>query len=370
MVLAFCVSPYFPESWKSFFYGLSMNLKDTLVFIVPFVIVSYLYRCFQRLGQGALKFMGLLFGAVCLSNYISMVFGYLGGVTFLKFYTSEIPHLHLQDRLPALFHLDYAPLFSNRTALILGICFGVCQTLVQSDYVEKTMSKLGLFVDIFLKSVFPRVLPLFIFGFLIKMEHENMLEVLYHGYFATTLYILSLIMVYCFVSLGMTARWNSKRMVFYARNLFPASLTAFGSMSSMAALPLNLHAAEKNSKNPELAQGILSATVNPHLVGDSIALGVLILMTMKIFLGTVVAPFTFFVFAVYWTIAKLAMVAVPAAGVLMIIPLLESHLGFSGEMTGIITAVYMLLDPFITSGNVTFNGIFATYVSNRVQKKI
>ena len=57
---------------------------------------------------------------------------------------------------------------------------------------------------------------------------------------------------------------------------------------------------------------------------------------------------------------------------LIIAPLLEKYLGFSSEMIGVITVVYLLFDPFGTATNVTGNGGFAigfTKIFNFLNKK-
>lgn len=41
------------------------------------------------------------------------------------------------------------------------------------------------------------------------------------------------------------------------------------------------------------------------------------------------------------------------------IPILEKYLGFTPEMLSLITALYILFDPIITSANVLGNGAFA-----------
>ncbi len=49
------------------------------------------------------------------------------------------------------------------------------------------------------------------------------------------------------------------------------------------------------------------------------------------------------------------------------IPILESHLGFNGEMISLITALYILFDPVITAANVMGNGAFAMGVSKAAE---
>jgi len=40
------------------------------------------------------------------------------------------------------------------------------------------------------------------------------------------------------------------------------------------------------------------------------------------------------------------------------LPILDIYLGFSGEMMFLITALYILFDPVITSANIFGNGAF------------
>jgi Na+/H+-dicarboxylate symporter len=44
------------------------------------------------------------------------------------------------------------------------------------------------------------------------------------------------------------------------------------------------------------------------------------------------------------------------------LPILESTLGFEADMLSLITALYILFDPIITSANVLGNGGFALVV--------
>ncbi len=44
------------------------------------------------------------------------------------------------------------------------------------------------------------------------------------------------------------------------------------------------------------------------------------------------------------------------------LPILDKYLGFNTEMLSLITALYILFDPFITSANVLGNGAFARII--------
>jgi Na+/H+-dicarboxylate symporter len=68
---------------------------------------------------------------------------------------------------------------------------------------------------------------------------------------------------------------------------------------------------------------------------------------------------SYLLFALHFVIAKFAVAAVPAGGILVMLPILEKHLGFSGDMLGLITAIYVMFDSLITGCNVAGNGSFS-----------
>ena len=59
------------------------------------------------------------------------------------------------------------------------------------------------------------------------------------------------------------------------RNILPAAMTGFSTMSSAAAMPFTIAGAKRNAHYKELAGSVIPATVNIHLVGDCFAIPIL-----------------------------------------------------------------------------------------------
>ena len=133
-------------------------------------------------------------------------------------------------------------------------------------------------------------------------------------------------------------------------------------------MPLTLNGTEKNSANPLLARSIISATVNIHLIGDCFAIPIFAFAILKSFGLPNPDLSTYLVFAGYFVFAKFSVAAVPGGGILVMLPILEKHLGFKPEMLSLITALYILFDPVITSANVMGNGAFALLISKHFAK--
>ena len=157
-------------------------------------------------------------------------------------------------------------------------------------------------------------------------------------------------------------QFNIAKFLRAVRNMFPATLAGFSTMSSVAAMPLTILATEKNSANPDLARSLVPATVNIHLIGDCFAIPIFAFAVLKNYGIEDPTFFAYLTFAFYFVLAKFSVSAIPGGGILVMLPILEAHLGFNAEMLSLITALYILFDPIITSANVLGNGGFSMLI--------
>jgi len=143
------------------------------------------------------------------------------------------------------------------------------------------------------------------------------------------------------------------------KNMLPAAIAGFSTMSSAAAMPLTIIGAEKNCENKDLARSVIPATVNIHLIGDCFAIPIFAYAVLKNFGFAQPSEIGYLYFAVYFVLAKFSVAAIPSGGILVMLPILKDHLSFTPEMLSLITALYILFDPVITCANVLGNGAFA-----------
>ena len=136
-------------------------------------------------------------------------------------------------------------------------------------------------------------------------------------------------------------------------------------------MPVLLISTEKNLGDPAKARMLVPAIINIHTLGSAIGIPILSLATILTFGLPMPSITTFAIFALYTALAKYAVAAVPGGVIIVVTPILEAHLGFSSDMVGLITAVYLICDPFGTTANVTANGMFPiifTKIYDRVSK--
>ncbi len=158
--------------------------------------------------------------------------------------------------------------------------------------------------------------------------------------------------------------FNIKKLCISLQNMLPAAISGFSTMSSAASMPLTIVGAENNAKFKDLAHSIIPATVNIHLVGDCFTTPILAYAVIRSYSMPEPLLLNYFMFVVYFVIAKFSVAGIPGGGIIVMLPILESYLGFNSEMMSLITALYILFDPINTCINVLGNGAFAKMIDN------
>lgn len=352
---------FIPLEVKSSLYALSLTIKSAIIFVLPFIIFMLLFKTLSQIASHATKIIFLVLVGVCVSNFLSTMISYTIG--------SAVYQLDLSLALPndtaglaPMWNFTFPKLFANDLAMFSGVIMGILFSLFNRPLADKISSRFETIVNIALRCVI-YVIPFFIAGFVIKLIHDKVLQSIIQDYALIFAIVgLAQFTYIAFIYLA-ASQFRIRQFLGIVKNMLPAAISGFGSMSSAASMPLTIIGTEKNTKNPNLTRLVIPATVNVHLIGDCFAIPIFAFAVMKNF-GMMEPAFSaYVVFALYFVLAKFSVAAVPGGGILVMLPILESHLGFTGEMASLITALYILFDPVITCANVFGNGAFALALS-------
>ncbi len=370
LVAALLLGQWIPVAFKAFLYAISLSLKEVLLFVLPVIIFSCLFSCLLGFQGGkALRFMISLFGIVCLSNFVSTWIAYgIGSLQLIDLNLSAPFDSTLQTTLVPLWHLELPKWLSNTQALSLGLGCGIFFSFMPHPRAHAFGNYANQWTTRFLNKYFIPVLPLFILGFVLKMQHEGLLEQMLASYVQLIIMISIACIVYLLFLFLLAARFDFKQCALYLRNVLPVALMGFSTMSSLATMPVTIDAAQKNTQDFNLPKAVIPATVNVHMVGVAIAIPMMAIAILSTFGYEIPSFSVYYQFALYFVLAQFAVAAVPGGGILVMLPLLESHLGFSGEMCGLITALYLLFDPAVTLTNVLGNSALVIIVSRLFNK--
>lgn len=362
VILAGLFQSWIPPQAIAILYAISLTLKSLIVFLLPFIIFGLLFKTAQQLSKKASYLVLGLFALIMLSNYLSTFISYTVGSLIYHFdFAMQLPSSDAE--LQPAWLLAFPKIIPNDVAMFLGLLLGLGMGRFLPKQAEEITKVCDKGVNILLKVILAMI-PVFILGFALKMIHDQILLTILKNF--TLIFLVIGVAVYSYVAFLylVASGFNGKVFLKSIKNMIPAAITGFGSMSSAAAMPLTLIGTEKNSKNPSLARSIIPATVNIHLIGDCFAIPIFAFAVMKNFGMAEPTLIAYLIFAAYFVLAKFSVAAVPGGGILVMLPILESQLGFNAEMLSLITALYILFDPVITAANILGNGAFAMGVSH------
>ncbi len=350
------------------FYTISIFLKETLVFVMPLIVFSFIFACLSAFQKKAPILILMILTFVVISNFIFVQIGYFAGEIFL-------PHLgyHAANAiqktsvslspLEPFFTIPYPDFIRIDLTLLVGTVVGLYGAFSGNEKLVYWGTALRDIIQTALTKIFIPLVPLYVVGFLFKIQHDESLFETFAGYgpmigLIVIIQFAAIVLFFFKANLG-----NFKDIKTSLANAFPSGLVALSTMSSMATLPLTLEAAEENTKNKALAQIMIPATVNIHHVGDSIAIPILMAVALAMNGLEPMSYGTFLIFSMYYMVAKFGVPSVPGGELVVLFPvLLEGNFGFTSSMSGLLMTLYLLMDPFITVTNVLSNGALAIFM--------
>lgn len=370
IILAFLLGQVLNVFYISLFYSISSSFIGSLIFVLPFMIFSFIFQALINSARGSLFLILFIFAGVTVSNCLALIIGYIFGQTFLPYFDfTHSPDFidKFNSQVQPLFSFQLPQLMGTEKALALGLSGGIAMSFLKDGqpiklFIQNLANQLNRIITLFLQKIFMPLLPLYVFGFCLKLSYDNALINLFEQFGKVFLLSMGLVVIYLFFLYFIGSGGDLKKVFANMGTMFPAGLMGFSTMSSAVTMPVTLNCVEKITQDRNFTRLIIPSTANIHMLGDDLNLVVISMALLSIF-GMPwpdTSILVSFVFA--FSLAKLSCVGVPGASVLVILPVLQNYLGFSPEMISILTTIYILQDSFGTAANVMGNGAFALII--------
>lgn len=341
-----------------------------LGFVIPLIIVGLVTPAIADIGNKAGKMLII----TVLIAYVSTLFaGFTSYFTGAVLFPSMIEGggvMQSMDSMPdplPFFTIDIPPLMGVMTALILSFVLGLCLAATQHDTLMKTAHGFEDIVTLTIKNAIIPLLPIYIFGIFLNMTFVGEVFSIFSVFIKIIgiIFIIHIsIMVIQYMIAGAYARKNPFKALL---NMLPAYLTALGTQSSAATIPVTLEQTRKNGVSEEVAGFVIPLCATTHLAGSTLKI-VACALALMIMQGM---PYDFGMFAGFICMLGITMVAapgVPGGAIMAALGVLETMLGFGEEAQGLMIALYIAMDSFGTACNVTGDGAIAIIV-DKISRK-
>lgn len=349
-----------PSALGDVFVTFSTIFGQFLSFSIPLIIIGLVTPAIADLGKGAGHWLGL---TAALAYASTMFAGFLTyGVCaylFPKVLVGQLTQVETpKEVLKTYFTIEMPPVVGVMTALLLSFVIGIGLSLVPRGVLRKGFIEFRAIITRLIENIIVPLLPLHIFGIFLNLtytgEAVHIMRTLIRVVVIVLILEVVILLTQYFVA-GAVGRVNPFKAIF---TMLPAYLTALGTSSSAATIPVTLRQTRKNGVSDAVSSFTIPLCATIHLAGSTskiFAFAFAIVYTQ----GMTVTTTQWVGFIFMLGITMVAAPGVPGGAIMAATGILQSMLGFDDSAVALMIATYIALDSFGTATNVTGDGAIA-----------
>lgn len=363
IVMGIVIGNVLPEGWVRVFVTFNYVFSQFLGFLIPLIIIGLVTPAIADIGRSAGRLLLLTVGLAYADTILAglLAFG-TGTMLFPQLIDTEASlAVEKAETLLPYFKLEIPAILDVMAALVSSFVIGIGIAYTDAHSLKKGFSEFRTIIEKTIQVAIIPLLPLYIFGIFLSMtftgEAYHILVVF--AKIICIIFVLHIfIIAYEFLIAGAISRKNPLRLVM---NMMPAYLTALGTSSSAATIPVTLRQAKKNGVSDEIASFCIPLCATIHLSGSMMKITCCAL-TVCLISGLPHDLPLFLHFIMILGVCMVAAPGVPGGAVMAALGPLAGILGFSPEAQALIIALYIAMDSFGTACNVTGDGALAIII--------
>lgn len=368
--LGLLIGLYSPKSFMNVIVTLKYILGQIIFFAVPLIIIGFIAPSIAKLKSNASKLLGYAITFAYISSIgaatFSAIFGYM-----------LIPKLSIQSttdtlrELPALiFQLDIPQIMPVMSALFLSIILGLATAWTKADLFEKLLDQFQDIVLSLVKKIVIPLLPIFIATTFATLAYEGSITNQLPVFIKVIIIVLIGHFIWLAFLYALSGFMSGKNPMEVLKHYGPAYLTAVGSMSSAATLPVSIECAKKSKVlRKDISNFSIPLFSNIHLCGSVLTEVFFVMVVSQILYGKLPDVSSMILFIVLLGIFAIGAPGVPGGTVMASLGLITSVLGFNETGTALILTIFALQDSFGTACNVTADGALTLMLTGVANKK-
>ncbi len=335
-----------------------------LGFLIPLIIFGLVTAAIADTGRQAGKLLLVTVAIAFADTLISGLLSYGVGTTVFPLLVGSESVAAVGEQPQALapyFELSIPPLMDVMTALVFSFILGIIVAYEPLPTLRAATNELRTVVNKAISSLILPLLPLYIYGVFLSMTYSGQvwrILILFSKVIIVIFILHIFVLLYEFLIAGAVAKKNPLRLLW---NMLPAYMTALGTSSSAATIPVTLQQAKKNGVSEDIVDFCIPLCATIHISGSMMkitmcAVAVCLLEGLSTDFGL------FLHFILMLSVVMVAAPGVPGGAIMAALAPLSLILGFSLEQQTLMITLYVAMDSFGTACNVTGDGAIAVIV--------
>ncbi|WP_414698625.1 dicarboxylate/amino acid:cation symporter [Peptacetobacter sp. AB845] len=376
IIVGIVIGSYCPAPVIQVLVTISGLFSAFLSFIIPFIIIGFVTAGIADLATGAGKLLGITTGIAYGSTLIAGTLAFtVASTLFPKFITSAVSD-KIGDpsagQLSAIFSIPLEPMVDVTAAIVFAFMMGLGISYLRNHGKGEVLFKFfNDFQDIVtatLSTVIIPLLPLYIAGTFANIAYAGQVWNILGIFWKVYLTVIPLHLIYLLCQFSIAGAIGKKNPFTMLKNQIPGYLTAVGTQSSAATIPVNVGCAEKNGVSKQIREFVVPLCATIHLSGSMISItcfttAVLMMNNMPHNPGVI------FPFIAMLGIAMVAAPGAPGGAIMSALPFLPMvGIPSDGGLASLMIALYLTQDSFGTACNVSGDNAIAVII-DRINDK-
>ena len=371
IVLGVLMGNVLQEGAVRVFVTFNLVFSQFLGFLIPLIIIGLVTPAIADIGRSAGKLLLLTVGLAYADTILAGILAFFTGSAIFPALIDAEPSIKVDSvqKLQPYFLLEIPPILDVRAALVSSFVIGIGIAYTDSPTLKKVCSEFRVIIEKTIATAIIPLLPLYIFGIFLGLTYtgEAYYIIMVFAKIICIIFVLHIvILIYEFIIAGVLARKNPLRLLL---NMLPAYITALGTSSSAATIPVTLRRTIKNGVSDEIAGFCIPLCATIHLSGSMMKITCCALTVCLI--GGLPHDLPLFLhFIVLLAICMVAAPGVPGGAVMAALGPMAGILGFDPEDQALMIALYIAMDSFGTACNVTGDGALAVIVDKLYKQSL
>ena len=377
IIVGIIIGTYCPAPVIQVLVTISGLFSSFLSFVIPFIIIGFVTAGIADLATGAGKLLGITTGIAYGSTLIAGTIAFIVASTlFPNFINAEVAS-QIGDpsagQLSAIFSIPLEPMVDVTAAIVFAFMMGLGISSLRNkgkgDVLYKFFNDFQDIVTATLGTIIIPLLPLYIAGTFANIAYAGQVWSILGVFWKVFVTVIPLHFIYLICQFSFAGAIGKKNPFTMLKNQVPGYLTAIGTQSSAATIPVNVECAEKNGVSKQIREFVVPLCATIHLSGSMISItcfttAVLMMNNMPHNPGVI------FPFIAMLGIAMVAAPGAPGGAIMSALPFLPMvGIPSEGGLASLMIALYLTQDSFGTACNVSGDNAIAVIV-DRINDKL
>ncbi len=356
--------------WVKVFITFNAIFSQFLGFMIPLIIVGLVTPAIAEIGRSAGRLLLITVAIAYVDTVMSGLISYGTGRWLFPAMVENTAHIAKVEEAVSIapyFSIQILALIDVMSGLIFSFMMGLAIAYADLSTLKNMFGEFRKVISMTISKAIIPLLPLYIFGIFLQMTYTGQayrIMLVFIQIICVIFVLHVLILVYQFCVAGFVVKKNPFKLLW---NMLPAYLTALGTSSSAATIPVTLKQTLKNGVSEGVAGFTVPLCATIHMSGSAMKITACAL-TICLMSGL---PSNFGIFLNFILMLGIVMVAapgVPGGAIMAALAPLASILGFDAEQQALMIALYIAMDSFGTACNVTGDGAIAIVVDRCTNK--